>query len=540
LSLGRSAVCALQGMVAAEHPLAAAEGLQVLRAGGNAADAAIAMSGVLSVAQPMLSGPGGDCFCLWFDGGSREVWAVNGSGAAPRAATIEAYAARGHRDRLPSRGILTVAVPGMVDATCTILERWGSGRFTLEQLWRPAVRHARDGIPVARQVARYWAEAEGLAGQHPALAAYLPGGRAPREGEVFAQPEYARTLDAIARGGRDAFYRGELGERIVAHCRERGGLLAAEDLEAHASEVHRPLSTTYRGLQVFTMAPPSQGIILLEELAVAAGWDLGGWPHLSAEAVHHLIEAKKLAFADRSAFVGDPRFVPFDAGRLLERDWVGRRRASVDPRRAAQAAPVAPRGPAESTTYLCAVDRDGNAISFITSVSGHWGCGEVVEGTGIVLNNRAGRGFSLVSSDANALAPGKRPMNTLHCYIATRDGCLSLVGGTPGGDGQPQYNLQVLTSMLDWGLGVQAAIEAPRWLSTPGTDPVEIDDPYGVKVEEGFPEASVQGLQDRGHQVARVGRFALTGAAVQLIRLEETGALVGGSDPRSDGCALGY
>jgi gamma-glutamyltranspeptidase/glutathione hydrolase len=537
--LGRSAVWSTRGMVAAAHPLAAAEGLRVLREGGNAADAVLAMSAVMSVAQPMMSGLGGDTFCVWYDGRTGEVWALNGSGAAPRAATPEAYAARGYTEKMPLRGMLSVAVPGAVDAAFTVLERWGSGRFSMEDLWRPAIRHAREGVPVARMVAEHCEEGAELLARYPSSAHFLRDGRALREGETLVLPDYARSLERVAREGRDVFYRGELAERIAGYCQAHGGLLDPADLAEHRGEVHRPIAFTYRGHEVHVTAPPSQGIILLEALAVASGWDLGALPHLSAEAVHRLVEAKKLAFADRNAFLGDPRFVPFDASRLLAPEWVASRRARFDPARAAEEVDASPLPSGGSTTYMCAADRDGNALSFITSLSAHWGCGEVVEGTGILMNNRCGRGFSLAPGHPNRLAPGKRTMHTLQCYVATRGGRLRLVGGTPGGDGQPQWNLQVLTAIWDWGLGVQAAAEAPRWLSSPGTDPAGLPAPFTLTLEEGFPEETLAGLQARGHRVTRVGRWGVGGGA-QLIEVDPRGAFAGGSDPRTDGCALGF
>lgn len=539
MMLGRSAVWSTGGMVAAAHPLASAAGLEVLQRGGNAADAVLAASAVMGVVQPMMSGLGGDSFCLWHDGRSGQFWALNGSGAAPREATVEAYARRGYTEKMPPRGMLSIAVPGTVDAACTVLERWASGRFSLEELWRPAVAYAREGVPVARMVAHYCEEGTELLRRFPSSAHYLRDGRALREGESLVQPDYARTLEQVARGGREIFYRGELAERIVAYCRAHGGLLAMEDMAEHASDVYRPLSYVYRGHEVYTTAPPSQGIILLEELAIAAGWDLGAWPHLSTDAIHHLVEAKKCSFADRLAHLGDPRHVPFDVHRLLDATWIQARRASIRADRAAEEASLAGGDPAASTTYLCAADREGNAISFITSLSNHWGAGEVIEGTGILMNNRCGRGFELRPGHPNVLAPGKRTMHTLHCFMAARGGRLSVVGGTPGADGQPQWNLQMLTGMWDWGLGVQQAIEAPRWLSSPGTDPIDLPAPFSLRVEDGVPAETLAGLEARGHHIRRVPAWGM-GGGVQLIALDPRGAFIGGSDPRIDGCAMGF
>ena len=528
------------GLVAAGHPLAAAAGLEALLAGGNAMDAALTAAGVLGVVQPMMSGLGGDTFLLYYERAAGRTWAVNGSGPAPQALTLD-YLRAHAGGRLPERGMLSVGVPGAVDVTCTALERWGSGKLDLARVLAPAIRYAVDGAPVAEVVAGRWAAQRDVLARFPTSAiTLLDGGEPYRAGQTLRLPEYAAALRAVARGGRDAFYRGELGARLVRYCQANGGVLAEDDLATYQCEVYEPIHTTYRDYTVYTTAPPSQGAILLETLNLAEGYDLAALPWGSARAIHRLVEAKKLAFADRNVYLADPRVQanPLDA--LLAKDYAAARRAAIRDDLALDiVGPGALPEASGDTTYLCAADRDGNLVSLITSLSNPFGCGEVAAGTGILLNNRAGRGFSTDPAHPNVLAPGKRTMHTLHCYLVFRDGAPYLVGGTPGGDAQPQWNAQVLTNLLDWGLNVQQAVEAPRWTSHPGTDPSTLGTPFELRLEDGFPPETWADLEQLGHRL-RLQRDAEASGA-QLIRVDvASGAYHGASDPRGDGCAIGY
>jgi gamma-glutamyltranspeptidase/glutathione hydrolase len=528
------------GMVAAAHPLASAAGLAVLQAGGNAIDAALTTAGVMGVVQPMMSGLGGDTFLLYYERAARRTWAVNGSGPAPQALTLD-YLQVHHGGRLPQRGMLSVGVPGAVDLMCTALERWGSGRFDLERVLAPAIRYAEQGVPVGQAVAGWWTAQREVLARFPSSArVYLAEGRPYRAGEVLRLPELAASLRAVARGGREAFYRGDLAARIARYSREHGGLLEESDLAGYQCEVYEPIRTTYRGYTVCTNAPPSQGAILLEELNLVEGYDLAALPWGSGLAIHLLVEAKKLAYADRNAYLADPRFQANPLDVLLAKGYADERRAAI---REDVALDLVPPGalPAagDDTTYLCAADRDGNLVSLITSLTAPFGCGDLVAGTGIMLNNRVGRGFSTDPAHPNVLAPGKRTMHTLHCYLLFREDEPYLVGGTPGTDGQPQWNLQVLTNLLDWGMNVQQAVEAPRWLSHPGTVPSELGAPYELHLEPGFPPATWAELERRGHRLHPQDVFEAGGA--QLILIDPgSGAYHGGSDPRTDGCAIGY
>lgn len=538
MRLSRSAVLGRRGMIATGHALASAAGFEVLAGGGNAIDAAIAAAAVLGVVQPMMSGLGGDTFLLVYRRREDRIYGLNASGPAPAGATREYFVERGHT-QMPLRGMLSVSVPGAVAAMEAALSRWGSGRFGLQRLLDPAIRYAEEGAPVARHVAQWMRETAPVLARYPSSAViFLPNGRAPEEGEILVQRDLARSLRTVAAGGAEAFYRGPLAQAIGAYSRAHGGLLSAQDLATYEAEIYEPLQSSYRGLTVYATAPPSQAFLLLEMLNILEGFPPAPWG--SADAIHRGVEAKKLAFADRLACVGDPRFVRNPLDRLLDKAYAAARRREIDPARAAEA----PRGglPAEvwgDTTYLCAADVEGNLVSYITSLSAAFGCGEVVEGTGIMLNNRAGRGFELVADHPNCIAPGKRTMHTLVAYMAFRDAEPYLVWGTPGGDGQPQWNLQVLLNLVDSGMDVQEAIEAPRWRSFPGTDPAQRELAFELRLEEGFPAATVAELERRGHRIRPVTGHEGAGAAQAIVVDRTRGLYRGGSDPRADGCAIG-
>lgn len=538
LRLSRSPVLARRGVVASGHPLASAAGLQVLATGGNAIDAAVATAGVLGVVQPMMSGLGGETFLVAYLAKERKVYALNSSGIAPYAATVEWFRSHGHR-AMPLRGMLAVAVPGAVEAMATAVERWGSGRFTLGQLLEPAIGYATDGFPVAPKVAAWIAKAADVIAQFPSTARiFMPQGRLARAGDALVMRDLGRTLRAVAAGGREAFYRGDIARQFVAYNRDHGGLFTEREFAEHRCEIYEPISTTYRGLTVCTTAPPSQGIIVLEMLNVLEGFPAAQLRWGSPDGVHLLVEAKKLAVADRLAYLGDPRFHNNPLSTLLSKEYASHRRKAIDTRRAQTDVPpgmVADR--VGDTTSFTVADAQGNVVSYITSLSASFGCGEVVEGTGILPNNRVGRGFVLQEGHPNCLAPGKRTMHTLMAFMALRDGAPVLAFGTPGGDGQPQWNTQVLSNIVDGGMEVQEAIESPRWLSFPATDPSTIAGRFELRLEPGFPDATKAELAARGHVLTEMGEME-SGGATQAIHMRD-GVMWGGSDPRTDGCALG-
>ncbi len=536
---GRAVVIARNGIVAAGHPLATAAGLHILQAGGNAADAAVAVAGVLGVVQPMMSGLGGDAFILIWSAAERTVHAVNGSGIAPFAATREWFTSRGHT-KMPLRGMLSVSVPGAVDAIMTVLAKWGSGRYTLARLLEPAVDYADRGFPVAPTVAFWIARAAEVLAKFPSSArVFLPQGRPPRPGEILMNRDYAASLRVVAEGGADAFYRGQVAKQFADYMREHGGLLTEREFAQHHSEIHEPIRTTYRGLTVCSTPPPSQSVLLLEMLNILEGFSPEQLQWGTVEAVHLAVEAKKLAVADRLAYFGDPKFVDNPLEVLLTKDYATRRRTWIDPQRAQSEAPAgALPETVGDTTYFCVVDREGNVVSYVTSLSANFGCGEVVEGTGIMLNNRAGRGFVLQDGHPNCIAPGKRTMHTLIPLMALKEGIPYLVWGTPGGDGQPQWNTQVFLNIVDGGMNIQQAIEAPRWFSFPSTDPANLPGPFELRMETGFPERTRSRLAELGHVLREMGEME-SGGGCQAILIRD-GVREGGSDPRVDGCAIGY
>ncbi|MFL5758109.1 MAG: gamma-glutamyltransferase [Thermomicrobiales bacterium] len=527
------------GMVVAAHPLTTSAGLAVLEDGGNAVDAAVAAALVAAVVMPEMCGLGGDLFAIV--SAKNNFVALHGSGIAPRSATIELMRAHGDEGgkKMPYRGPLAAGVPGMVDGYFTLLERYGSKPFA--ELAERAIWYAGHGFPLTRDGAEYIAESQSLLEQFPASAAvFLPNSTPPKSGNNLKQEDLAKTLKNIADKGVDAFYRGEIAKQIAEYMAANGGAMSCEDLADHRTNVSTPIMTTYRDYTVYQTALPTQGLILLEALNLAERVDLAKIGPWSADGVHFLAEAKKIAYADRLAYACDPAFghVPLD--QLLSKSWAAERFREIDPNRAADDVRAGELQHGD-TTYLCVVDRDGMMVSLIQSVSANFGCGVVVDGTGIVLNNRVGRGFSLEEGHPNLFAPGKKTMHTLNCYlIADANDTPVLVGGTPGGDGQPQWNLQVISGLIDAGLDVQAAIEAPRWTSWPGTDPLSIDNPFELRVEDRLPEKTFEGLSTRGHVVKRIGPWDGGGSAQAIARDPKTRVLAAGSDPRVEGCAAGF
>jgi gamma-glutamyltranspeptidase / glutathione hydrolase len=538
---GRGAALAPRGLVVTDHPLASAAGVRVLQEGGNAIDAAVCVAAVLGVVTPMMCGLGGDSFMAYYDAAAGRVTTLLGSGGAPDGATPEYFEERGHRT-MPLYGMLSVSVPGAVDAMATALATWGSGRWSLARLLEPAIHYAEAGFPISARLAAWFEEGAPTVRRYPSSARiFLPQGRAPRLGEVLAQPDLAGSLREIARDGARAFYEGPLAHRIAAYTRSHGGLLAAPDLAAHRSDVASPLSTGAGDLTLHTTPPPSQGFVLLEMVNILAQDDLSALPWGSPDAVHLAVEAKKLAFADRLAYVGDPRFVHNPLDRLLDPAYARQRRRALDPRRAHDTvAPGAIHEHVGDTTAFAVADRAGNVVSYITSLSHAFGCGEVVDGTGILLNNRAGRGFTLTRGHPNVIAPGKRTMHTLMAFLATRGGRPCLAWATRGGDGQAQWNFQVWSNIVHHRMNVQDAVDRPRWLSFPSTDPAAVASPFELRMEAGFPAGTYEELQRRGHRVVAPHPSASVGG-VQVVQVDDGGGLyAGGSDPRADGCAIGF
>jgi gamma-glutamyltranspeptidase/glutathione hydrolase len=529
----------LRGMVASAHPRAAMVGAAILEQGGNAFDAAVAVAAAEGVLLPMMCGLGGDAFVVLYDASRQELHGLNGSGVAASGATRDYYAARGHRT-MPLDGVHSVGVPGAVGVYETMWKRWGT--LPWADLWAPAIRLAEEGVAITAWVSRWISErADGLRRFPHSARLFLPGGRPPVAGERWAAPDLGRSLRTIARGGAEALYRGELAERLLAFLRQEGALFDPGDFARQLDEtfVYRPIATDYRGFTVYETAPVSQGFLLLSQLNLLEPFDLGRLALLGADRIHLLVEAKKLAFADRNRHAGDPAFVQWPLEALIGKDHAARRRAEIDPTRARHPEGTLVPEHAADTSYFAVVDRDGNAVSFIHSLSAAFGSGVVAGETGITLNNRAGRGFSLDESHPNVLGPGRRTIHTLNAFLVCREGQPWLVGGTPGGDQQTQWNTQIVSDVIDHGLTPQEAVETARWFSFPGTDPANLGLPAVVRVEDRVPEAARQELSRRGHVIEPLGPWA-GGGAVQLIQVDHArGALRGGSDPRAGGLALG-
>ena len=534
----RSAVMATGGMVSTSQPLAARAGLRMLEDGGTAADAAVATAAVLNVVEPHMTGIGGDVFALThFDG---DVRALNGSGGAPAAADLEEY-----RDRtdattdagepaMPADGGMPVTVPGALDAWDRLLRRYGN--FELADVLQPAIRHAREGFPVTEVVAGIWANAEERIGRFDATAAtFLPTGEAPAPGERFANPAFADTLSLVAEEGSGALYGGEVGEAVVAAVQDAGGTLALADLATHEGEWTEPISTTYRGVEVLEHPPNGQGIVALEALNLAERFDLSEDP-ADPDRLHRLVEAVKLAFADGYEHVSDPAVVEVPVETMTSKSYAEERAAEIGAEAAtyspaaAGALPGAREG--DDTVYLTAVDGDGNAVSFINSL--YMGFGSAVTARGFALQNR-GHSFSLDPDHVNALAPGKRPFHTIIPAMLREDGEFRASWGVMGGSMQPQGHLQVAASMVDSGLNPQAALDAPRFRWLEGNR---------VAVEtERLPATTVADLRKRGHEVVPEPDYLATGGHFgggQVIYRQPDGTLIGGSDPRRDGQAIGF
>ncbi len=524
------------GMVATAHPLATAAGLNALERGGNAVDAAIAAAAVAAVTMPEMCGWGGDIFAIVSKPGRAPV-SYLGSGIAPRSATVEMMRAAGAEGgtKMPYQGPLAIGVPGLIDGYFRMLGDFGTKSFA--ELAQHAIGHAGNGYPLTRDGAAAINMNAGLLMQYPgSRSVFFPVEKTWREGEIFKQTDLARTIQIIADEGPESYYRGDLARRIAEGVQAVGGQLSADDLAGHETVVTPPISTTYRGFSLYQTGIPSQGLIhLMEHNAVEAYGELAH----GADGIHTLVEAKKLAYADRLGYAVDPKFGDTPLHTLLSKEWGAKRATWINPDRASTEALAGDLQDGD-TTYLCTVDRDGMMVSLIQSVSSAFGSCVVAGDTGVVMNNRVGRGFSLVEGHPNFFAPGKRTMHTLNCFmIGAPDGTMVVTGGTPGGDGQPQWNLQMVAGLIDYGWDVQAAIEAPRWTSWPGTDPGSLPNPFELRVESRIRETELFQLEEKGHRIIRLNDWDGGGAAQIIARDPDTGVLAGGSDPRAEGYAAG-
>jgi gamma-glutamyltranspeptidase/glutathione hydrolase len=554
--LSEQPVFASRGMVACAHYLATQAGLQILTQGGNAIDAAIAANITMTVVYPSTCSAGGDVFMLIWNEKSHKLYALNGSGRAPQEMTPELFATQGYK-QIPERGPLTITVPGAVDGWFEALEQFGT--LPAETVFAPAIEYAEEGVPVTSKLSGWLNQAAVpvLKRWESSAGIYLPENRPPKTGDVLRQPHLAKTYRTLAKEGRDAFYSGPIAREITDYIRQSGGVLDIEDMQKHHSDWVEPISTNYRGYDVFEFPPNSQGLAALEMLNIIEGYNVKSLGYQTPEYLHILLEAKKLAFADRDQYISDPDFVDVPVGRLISKEYADLQRSRINLLKATPsvAAGLEKEG---DTMYLCVADGEGNVVSLIQSLYFGFGSGVVGGNTGVMLHNR-GSYFSLDPRHVNYLQLGKRTMHTLTPAMVFRDGTPYMAIGTMGGDAQPQIHVQLLSAMLDFGLNVQQAIAAPRWRSgrirvnplsgkrdiIPGQREVdghlERNMVEVVMMENRFPDGVPYLLDVLGHRTIIAGPWDDGMGHAQAIKVNSTSKYFeGAADPRCDGLALGW
>jgi gamma-glutamyltranspeptidase/glutathione hydrolase len=536
--VSRSEVIAPHAMAATSHPLATQIALDILKAGGNAIDAAIATNAALGLMEPTGNGMGGDLFAIVWDAEKKELVGLNASGRAPALMTLEYFKEHGI-EKIPPYGPLPVSVPGAVDGWFELHGRYGS--LPMQKILAPAIAYAREGFPVTEYIAKYFAVYEGRLAQYPGFAeTYMPDGHVPKKGEVFKNPRLASTLEAIAEGGRDAFYKGDIARRIDAYMTEQGGLLRYEDLAAHQSEWITPVSTNYRGWDVYELPPNGQGIAALQILNILEGFDIQSMGFGSAEYLHTLVEAKKLAFEDRAKYYADMDVVDVPVATLISKEYANERRKLISPDKASMSLPA---GDAKlesgDTIYLTVADDAGNMVSLIQSNYRGMGSGMTPGDLGFILQDRAEL-FALEEGHANVLEPGKRPFHTIIPAFVMKDGKPLISFGLMGGAMQPQGHAQVIVNMLDFGMNLQEAGDAARINHTGSSQPTGsvMTDGGVLHLENEFSQATREALEALGHTLGESdGSF---GGYQAIMWDEAEGVYYGASEARKDGQAAGY
>jgi gamma-glutamyltranspeptidase/glutathione hydrolase len=542
----RSPVIAQHGMVCTSHPLATQIGVDILKAGGTAIDAAIAANAALGLMEPTGNGIGGDLFAIVYDAKTRKLHGLNGSGRSPLGLSFEQMKAELAKTRnparIPERGFLPISVPGCVDGWAQLHGKFG--KLAWRDILAPAIRYAEEGFPLTQYIAHLWAisVATAQSDRFPGafLEVYAPNGRAPREGEIFRNPALAATLRQIAEHGRDAFYRGKIAESIDGFMRANGGFLRKVDFEQHTSTWVDPVSINYRGYDIYELPPNGQGIAALQMLNILEHYDLKSLGYNSPDALHLLIEAKKLAFEDRAKFYADPAFSTIPLEGLLSKKYAAQRRSLIRMNQAAQTFDAG--NPALSqgdTIYLTTADGEGNMVSLIQSNYRGMGSGIAVPGLGFCFQDR-GEMFALEPGHANVYAPGKRPFHTIIPAFVMKDGEPWMSFGVMGGAVQPQAHVQVLINQIDFGMNVQEAGDAARWRHEASSEPTgeKMKDGGYVQVESGIPYESIRELTQRGHDI-RGGDGGFGG--YQAIRWDPRNKVyLGASESRKDGCAMGW
>jgi gamma-glutamyltranspeptidase/glutathione hydrolase len=525
----RSVVMGTNGMVAASQPLATLAGYKILQKGGNAVDAAVAMVSTLSVVEPHSVGLGGDAFALIYLAKEKKLIGMNGSGRAPYRANLKWFHGKGLKE-MPERGILPVTVPGALHGWASAVERFGT--LSLAELFEDAIHYAENGFPVTEVIAGEWKEAEKILLAHESSAkTYLINGKAPLPGQIFVNQDLGHTYKKIVKNGIRTFYEGEISDAIVNYSDRNNGLLSHQDFKDHSTAWAEPISTDYRSYTVYELPPNAQGLTVLEMLNILEGYDIGNLKHNGADYLHLLIEAKKLAFSDRDQLISDPDFERIPVEELISKEYARKLRKKIDLKRA-----MPPPFPSLSTgsgdtVYVTAVDREKNAVSFISSIFRAFGSGMVVDGTGIVLHNR-GNSFSLDPKHFNRLEPYKRPMHTIIPGMVFKDAKFLMTFGVVGGDMQPQGHVQFLVNLIDFKTNLQEAMDAPRVRHLQATE---------VYLEDEISEEVASTLQGKGHQIIQGTPAVNQVGGGQSIFLDRSrNVLLGASDRRKDGCTLGY
>lgn len=542
----RSEVMAPQAMAATSHPLATQIALDVLKAGGSAVDAAIAANAALGLMEPTGNGIGGDLFAIVWDPKTQKLHGYNGSGRSPRSLTLAEFRRRGLSE-IPAHGPLPVSVPGAVDGWFALHERFG--KLPMADNLAPTIAYARNGHPVHEVIAHYWERSVPRLSPFPGFVEqFTIDGRAPRKGEMWRNPYLANTLQAIADGGRDAFYKGDIARTIDTYFKQHDGFLSYDDMASHSGEWVEPVSTNYRGVDVWELPPNSQGIAALQILNILEGYDFSKIPFGSTEHVHLFAEAKKIAFADRARFYADPAFSPAPVAQLISKGYAQARRGEINPQRASRT--VQPATPAQleegDTIYLTTADADGMMVSLIQSNYRGMGSGMAPDGLGFILQDR-GEMFVLPAAGQNrdhpnAYAPGKRPFQTIIPAFISKDGKPWVSFGVMGGAMQPQGHAQIVMNLVDFGMNLQEAGDAPRIQHEGSTEPTGaatvMTDGGEINLETGFPYATVRGLMQMGHKVTFAdGPY---GGYQAIMRDHEQGVYIGASESRKDGQAAGY
>lgn len=532
----RSEVIAQNGMAATSHPLATQVALDILKDGGSAVDAAIAANAVLGLMEPTGCGVGGDLFAIVWDAETQKLHGLNASGRSPKAQTLEYFKENGYK-RIPSFGPLPVTVPGAVDGWFELHKKFG--RKSMSQVLQPAISYAQNGFPVTEVIAYYLERTAPRLGKYPNFSeTYMPNGKMPAKGEIFKNPDLASTYQKIAKGGRDAFYKGEIARTIANYIQEQGGFLSYDDLASHQSEWVNPVSTNYRGYDVWELPPNGQGIAALQILNILEEYDIASMGFGSAEYLHHFIEAKKIAYEDRAHHYADMQHGNVPLERLISKEYAAERRKLLNPHRAARSYQPGNMD-TPSTIYLTVADRDGNMVSLIQSNYRGMGSGMTPWGLGFVLQDR-GEGFNLEEGFLNTYAPGKRPFHTIIPGFITKNGKPYMSFGVMGGGMQPQGHVQIVVNMIDFGMNLQEAGDAPRIQHIGSSEPTgqTMTDGGTVLLESGIGWENIRALIGKGHKIQwDLGGF---GGYQAIMWDEENGVYYGASESRKDGQAAGW